>query len=83
MLVLVVVVVVLAFFSLAKIFGECSTIHSTPALFFFLKWRLGFAHYFHSSCQDQSTVAQQAETIPGQRHSQSTLTLLDQGCMCL
>ena len=30
--------------------------------FFFLKWRLVQAHLFHSLCQDQSTVAQQAET---------------------
>ena len=31
----VVVVVVMAFSSLARILGECSTIHSLPALFFF------------------------------------------------
>ena len=31
--------------------------------FFFLRWRLGRAHYFHSVDQDKSTVAQQAETI--------------------
>ena len=30
--------------------------------FFFLKLRLARAHYFHSLSQDQSTVAQQAET---------------------
>ena len=29
---------------------------------FFLKLRLARAHYFHSLSQDQSTVAQQAET---------------------
>ena len=32
--------VVVAFSSLARIVGECSTIHSLPALFFFFfKWR--------------------------------------------
>ena len=31
--------------------------------FFFLKWRLARAHQFYSLGQDQSTVAQQAETI--------------------
>ena len=30
--------------------------------FFFLKWRLARAHKFHSLGQDQSTVAQRAET---------------------
>ena len=30
--------------------------------FFFLKWRLARADWFHSLCQDKSTVAQQAET---------------------
>ena len=34
---------------------------SFPTCTFFLKWRLGFAHGFHSSGQDQSTVAQRAE----------------------
>ena len=53
--------VVVAFSSLAKIWGECSTIYSTPALFLW-KWRLARAHLFHSLCQDQSTVAQRSET---------------------
>ena len=30
----------------------------SSAFFFFLKWRLACAHYFHSLSQDQSTVAQ-------------------------
>ena len=35
---------VVAFSSLARIWGQCSTIHSPPALFFFfLKWRLARA----------------------------------------
>ena len=55
----VVLVLVGAFFARAKILGECSTVHSPPAL---LKWRLACAHLFHSLGQDQSTVAQQAET---------------------
>ena len=39
------VVVVVAFSSRARILGECSTIHSPPALFFFFfKWRLARAH---------------------------------------
>ena len=57
------VVVVVAFSSRARILGECSTIHSPPALFFFFfKWRLACAHYFLSLRQDQSTVAQRAKT---------------------
>ena len=53
---------VVAFSSLARIFGECSTIHTTPMFVcFFLKWRLARAHEFQSLCKDQSTVAQQAE----------------------
>ena len=57
-----------AFSSLARILGECRTIHSPPVLFsfffsfFFLKWRLARALYFHALGQDQSTVAQLAET---------------------
>ena len=43
--------------------GECSTIYSPPALFFFFLWRLARANLFHSIGQDQSTVAQRAETI--------------------
>ena len=30
--------------------------------YFFLKWRLANAHYFHSLGQDQSKVAQRAQT---------------------
>ena len=59
---LMVVVAVVDFSSLARILGECSTIHSPPALFFFLKRTLARAHQFHSLGQDQSTVAQQTET---------------------
>ena len=36
-------VVVVAFSSLARIWGECSTIHPPPRFFFF-KWRLARAH---------------------------------------
>ena len=36
--------------------------HSFPECAFFLKWRLARAQKFHSLCQDQSTVAQRAET---------------------
>ena len=60
--VVVVVVVAAAFSSLARILGECSTIHSLPAPFFFFRWRLARAHYRHSLRQDRSTVAQRAET---------------------
>ena len=35
--IVVVMVVVMAFSSRASILGECSTIHSPPALFFFFK----------------------------------------------
>ena len=55
--------VVMVFSSLARILGECSTIHSLLLLFFFfVKWRLGRTHWFYSLGQDQSTVAQRAET---------------------
>ena len=94
--------VVVALSSLARIGGECLTIHSPPALFFFFKWRLVCAHWFHSLCQDQSMVARWAQmtvvkcsltssvwacfligshTMPWQRRSQPTPTLLGQGCM--
>ena len=59
------IVMMVAFFWLARIWGEYSTVHSLPALFcflFFWKWRLTCAHEFHSLCQDQSTVAQRAQT---------------------
>ena len=36
--------VVVAFSSLARVLGECLTIHSPPALLFFLKWRLAHLH---------------------------------------
>ena len=36
--------------------------NSFPAFDFFLRWRLVRANYFHSSGQDQSTVAQRVET---------------------
>ena len=56
-------VAVVAFSSSARIWGERSTVHSLPALFFFFfKLRLARAHYFHSLGQDQSTVAQPTET---------------------
>ena len=37
------ILVMVAFSSRARILGECSTIHSTPAIFF-LKWRLARAN---------------------------------------
>ena len=40
------------------LFPTCASFLS----FFFPKWRLAHVHYFHSLCQDQSTVAQRAET---------------------
>ena len=58
---------VLAFSSLARSLGECSAIHSPSALFIFLKWRLVRAHLFHTLGQDQSTVAQRAETRIAER----------------
>ena len=53
---------VVAFSSRARVLGECSTVHSLPALFFFLKWRLARANLFYSLGQDQSTVVQRAVT---------------------
>ena len=60
----VVVVAVVALSVLGRILGECSTIHSPPALLFVfvcLKWRLARPHYLKCLFQDQSTVAQRAE----------------------
>ena len=54
--------VVAAFSSLARIWGECSAIHSPPSLFFFFKVELSSRTLIPLLCQDQSTVAQQAET---------------------
>ena len=39
-----------------NLFSDC-------AFFFFFKWRLARAYQFHYLDQDQSTVAQRAETI--------------------
>ena len=48
------------FSSQARIWGEGSMNQSTPA--FFLMWRAARAYQYHSSGQDQSTVAQWAKT---------------------
>ena len=58
---------VLASSSLARNLGECTTFHSAPSLYFCflfvcLKWKLARAHFFHFLGQNQSTVAQRAET---------------------
>ena len=53
-------VVVVAFYLLVRNFGRMFN-HSFLTCTF-LKWRLARAHYFPSLCQDQSTVAQWAET---------------------
>ena len=63
---------VVAFSSRARICGECWTIYSPPAppppfFFFFFWWRLACAHWFRSLGQDQSTVAQRAETTVDMR----------------
>ena len=62
---LLVIVIVMAFFLHSRIWGECSTIDFAPAPFFLLL----FFKVEISSCtlipflgQDQSTVAQRAET---------------------
>ena len=57
----VVVVVVVASFSRARILGECSTIHSPLALLFF-KVEISSRTLIPLFGQDQSTVAQRAET---------------------
>ena len=55
------------FFLACENFGRMFD-HSFPVSAFwfffvlFLKWRLAHAHLFHSLCQNQSTVAQRAET---------------------
>ena len=62
----VIVVVVVALSSLAKILGECSTILSPPVpIFFFFGgggWKIARGHEFHSLYQKQSTMAQRAKT---------------------
>ena len=63
------------FFLACKDLGKCSTIHSPPALFFFffLKCRLARTHLFRCLGQDQSTVAQRAETTVSECSSTSCL----------
>ena len=54
-----------AFSSLVRILGECTTIHPQPVLFSFSFLMVKISSctlQFLSLCQDQSTVAQQAET---------------------
>ena len=58
--------VMVTFSSRARTLGECA--HSSfPACAFYLKRRLARAHEFRSLGQDQSTVAQQAETTVTER----------------
>ena len=62
--------VVVIFFLPCEDFGGIFD-HSFPVCAFiplFLKWRLACAHQFHSSGQDQSTVAQRAETEKAPSH---------------
>ena len=55
--------VVVNFSWLAKIWGECSTIHSPPTpFFFFFKVEISARTLIPLLCQDKSTVAQRAET---------------------
>ena len=59
----VVVVVVVAFSSPARILAECLTIHSPPELFFFFKVEISSRTLITLFRPwDQSTVAQRAET---------------------
>ena len=51
------------FFFFLFVFFTCAFLLLLLLFFFFpLKWRIARAHYFHSLCQDQSTVTQRAET---------------------
>ena len=92
--VVVVVAVVVAFSSLARILGECSTMNSPPAPFF--KVEISSRTLISLFRPGPSTVTQRAETtviecslasyvwdcfMPGQRHSQPTPTSLSQRCM--
>ena len=62
-----VLVVVVAFTSHARIGGEGSTKHFLPALFFFLlKSKNGRANIFHFLGKVRSTLAQRAETSVGE-----------------
>ena len=60
----VVHLVVVAFSSRARILGECSATHSPPALFFFFFFKVEISSrtLISSLGQDQSTVAQRADT---------------------
>ena len=57
--VIAVTLVMVAFSSCARILGECSTVHSPPALF--LKVELSLRRRIPLLCQDQSSVAQRTE----------------------
>ena len=64
MMMMMMTMMMLAFFSLAIIFGRTFD-HSFPAhavFCFVFRWRIARVHEFHSLGQDQSTVAQQAQT---------------------
>ena len=60
---LITIIIIMAFSSLAMIFGES---HSFPActffFFFLLKWGSARGHRFHFLGQDQATVAQRTKT---------------------
>ena len=71
--VITLVVEVMALSLLVSILGDCWLFIPWLALFFFLKWRLACTHSFHSLCQDQSTVGQQAEMTVAERSSQTSV----------
>ena len=50
------------FFLVCEEFGRMFDISFPACTFFFLKWSLGCAHYFHSLGPDQSILAQRSET---------------------
>ena len=55
-------VVVVAFSSLARIWGEGHSFIPRLRFFFFFKWESARAQQFHFLGKDQSTVAQRAKT---------------------
>ena len=59
-----ILIVVVGFYLLARILGECSTIQFPPALFFFFFFEvvINSRSLIPLIIQDQSTVAQRAET---------------------
>ena len=76
-------IVGVAFSLLARILEECSTIHSLPALCFFVFFVESWDLLMYTSSTLQTWISPQWLSKPEQQHSQPTLTSFGQVYVCL